>query len=255
MNDTVHMTDMSRLRGLGGTVVCLGLHSGIIQSVIDYDYLRGRERPSVTAIIAGGRKQARFFWGEDEVEIPVLPSLERLPPDQSEDVNFLLNVQSARRVLDSTADALDRLPNLAVGTVFAEHVPEAHALELQDLASTKGVMLTGPASVGLLVPGTIKLGAIGGTQPAQITAAGILHPGDRAILSTSGGMINELIHTVTGNGLGVSFALALGGDRYPATSPADGFLLAEADPSTEHIVYFGTDTNYLGQARIKTKSD
>jgi ATP citrate (pro-S)-lyase len=48
-----------------------------------------------------------------------------------------------------------------------------------------------------------------------------------------------LIHTVTSAGLGVSFALALGGDRYPVTTPAEAFLMAEADELTKRIVYFG----------------
>lgn len=233
------MNIIDRLRNAEGSIVCLGLHPGIVQSIIDYDYLRGREAPSVAAIVTNGRKQMRFFWGEDEIEVAVLPSLERLSTQQKRSTDFLLNVQSARRVLDSTTEAFEMLPNLTAGTIFAEHVPEAHGLELRELARAKEILLAGPASVGILVPGMLKLGAIGGTQPAQITTAGIVRGGDHAVLSTSGGMINEIIHTVTGNGLGVSFALALGGDRYPATSPADGFLLAESDPSTKRIVYFG----------------
>jgi ATP citrate (pro-S)-lyase len=39
--------------------------------------------------------------------------------------------------------------------------------------------------------------------------------------------------------MGVSFAIALGGDRFPLTSPSDALLLAEADSQTKRIVYFG----------------
>jgi ATP citrate (pro-S)-lyase len=51
--------------------------------------------------------------------------------------------------------------------------------------------------------------------------------------------VNELIRMVTGRGFGISFALAMGGDRFPATGPAAAFLEAQADPLTERIVYFG----------------
>jgi ATP citrate (pro-S)-lyase len=63
--------------------------------------------------------------------------------------------------------------------------------------------------------------------------------GDTAVVSTSGGMVNELIHTVTGVGLGISFAIALGGDRFPITTPAQAVLLAEADKHTKRVVFFG----------------
>jgi ATP citrate (pro-S)-lyase len=136
-------------------------------------------------------------------------------------------------------EAFELLPGLRAANIFAEQVPEAHALEIAALAARKDVLVAGPASVGLLVPGVIKLGAIGGTEYPQLVAAGIFAPGDTAVISTSGGMVNELIHTVTGSGLGISFALALGGDRNPITTPADAFLLAQADGRTRQIVYFG----------------
>jgi ATP citrate (pro-S)-lyase len=52
-------------------------------------------------------------------------------------------------------------------------------------------------------------------------------------------MVNELIHTVTGVGLGISFAMALGGDRFPITTPAQALLLAEEDKHTKRMVFFG----------------
>lgn len=226
-------------KGFDAKVLCLGTHPGIIQSMLDYGYSIGKSEPDVVAIIAGNRKQERYFWGESEIIIPVYPGLEALPEKQLRQVNCLLNVRSARRVLESMKEAFEMLPDLKVASIFAEEVPEAHSLEVAKLAKDKGVLVTGPASVGLLIPGVLKLGAIGGTRYPQLVAARIFAPGDNAVISTSGGMVNELIHTVTGAGHGVSFALALGGDRYPLTTPAEAFALAEADDNTKRIVYFG----------------
>jgi ATP citrate (pro-S)-lyase len=220
-------------------IIALGSHPGIIQSILDYSYCIGDEQPSVIAIIAGGRKQERYFWGETEIIIPVYPSLSKLPEAQKPEVNCLLNVQSARRVLSSMQDAFSNLPNLRIATIFAEQVPEKHALEVSKLAKQKSVLVAGPSSVGVLIPGIVKLGAIGGTGYPQIVNAKIFERGDMAVVSTSGGMVNELIHTVTGSGHRVSIAIALGGDRYPATNPADAFLLAEQDVNTKRIVFFG----------------
>jgi ATP citrate (pro-S)-lyase len=232
------MSDID-LRSLKSNIICLGSHPGVIQSMLDYSYCLGQDEPNVLAIISAGRKQERYFWGQSEIVLPVYATLADVPAEVLEKVGGLLNVQSARRVLSGMKQAFESLPNLAVANIFAEQVPEAHALEVAELAKQKNVLVVGPASVGLLVPGVMKLGAIGGTQYPQIVAAGIFAPGDTAVISTSGGMVNELIHIVTGSGRGVSFGLALGGDRYPVTTPAEAFLLAEADGQTRQIVYFG----------------
>lgn len=220
-------------------MISLGSHPGIIQSMLDYDFLIGNQQPSIMVIVASGRRQERYFWGESEVIIPVVSSLEKLSDTQRLACTAAINVQSARRVLSSMKQAFALLPNLKVASIFAEQTPEAHTLEIMQIARRQAVLVTGPSSVGLLLPGYFKIGAIGGTQHAQLSTAGILEAGDCAVVSTSGGIVNELIHTVTGAGLGVSFAMALGGDRYPLTSPAEALLLAEADPQTKRIVYFG----------------
>lgn len=231
---------IAELRQLSGKILALGSHPGIIQSILDYDYMIGREWPSVRGIVTGGgRKTERYFWGENEVILPVYSNLDALTFVQRQEINAILHVQSGRRVLESMTEALDKLPQTKLAVVFAEQTPEAHALALGKLAREKDVLITGPASVGIVVPGVFKLGAIGGTQHPQLVSAKIFEAGDTAVVSTSGGMVNELIHTVTGSGLRVSFGLALGGDRFALTSPADAFLLAERDDATERIVYFG----------------
>lgn len=248
---------ITELRQLSARVIALGSHPGIIQSMLDYDYMIGREWPSVRAIVTGGgRKTERYFWGENEIILPVYANLDAVPTVQRNEVNAVLHVQSGRRVLESMSEALEKLPQLKLAVVFAEQTPEAHSLALGRLAREKNVLITGPASVGIVVPGVFKLGAIGGTQHPQLVSAKIFEAGDTAVVSTSGGMVNELIHTVTGSGLRVSFAMALGGDRFPLTSPADAFLLAERDEATKRIVYFGElggQDEYELAALIKAK--
>lgn len=224
---------------MDGAIVVLGSHSGIIQSMLDYDFLIGRTQPSIVCIIAQGRKVERYFWGESEVLIPVLPSLKQVKKQHLEKCNIVVNVQSARRVLSMSKAALEVFPNVELLAIFAEQTPEIHALELKALSESSKCTIIGPSSVGFLLPGVMKVGAIGGTQYPQLVDAGIAIAGNTAVISTSGGMVNELIHMVTGTGLGVSFAVALGGDRYPVMSPADAALLAENDDKTEQIVFFG----------------
>lgn len=233
------MISLAALRRSKGNVICIGTHPGIIQSMLDYDYMCGRQSPSVLAIISSGRKQERYFWGESEIEVPVFASVEVLPSEVREAADAVLMVQSARRVLTAIKSALPLLSKVRIVTIFAEQVPERHARELIAFARKHKVLITGPASVGFLLPGILKLGAIGGTQHPQIGTLHITQPGDTAVISTSGGMVNELMHMVVAAGKRVSFAVALGGDRYPILRPAEAFMLAQNDPATKQIVYFG----------------
>ena len=166
-------------------------------------------------------------------------SLEKIPSKLKKDITFFLNVTSGRRVLPSSLDALENLPSLIGGVVFAEDVPEVHAIKLRKKAEQKKKFILGPASVGLLVPSTLKLGATGGVDARHVNASHVFTSGNVAVFSASGGMTNELIRIVSLKGKRLSFALSFGGDRFPLFSPKDALLAAEADSETEAIVYFG----------------
>jgi ATP citrate (pro-S)-lyase len=232
--------NLQKLRTVEPHIICLGSHRGIIQSILDFDHASGKDVPSIRFIIASGRKSERYFFGEREVIIPVKPSLDSLTDVQRAETRYFINLSSGRRALVSTSEALVKLPNLVASNIFAEGVPERHALELKALAAQKDVLLAGASSVGIVVPGTLKLGAIGGTQAVQLAQSLLLDTdGQVAVISTSGGMVNEIIRTVARSGYGVSFAVALGGERFPMLGADEAFLLAENDPGTKSIVYFG----------------
>lgn len=231
--------DIVALRGLEPVIVALGSSKGIIQSMLDFDFLAGRPKPSVVAIVATGRKTERYFFGQREVVLPVYSALEKVPAKLRERINLFVNVSSGRRVLASSRQAMKHLPGLVGGAVFAEGLPERHALELYREAEAAGVWLAGGASVGVVVPGVVKLGAIGGVQAPQLVKSKLFTPGSVAVVSSSGGMVSEIIRMVATSGHALSFSVALGGERFPLASPQDVFAAAEADPETTSIVYFG----------------
>ena len=227
------------IRKVNPQIVIQGMHPGIIQSILDYDFILERANPSIVAVVMRGRKKERFHWGEGEIEIPLYDTLLNIPPRVLNDITAVVNVQSARNVRSSIYDALELLPNAKLMNIFAEETPEIHALDLIERAQQKDVTVIGPSSVGILIPGVLKLGAIGGTMYEQLIEAQIKTPGDIAVITTSGGIVNELIRVVAGRGRGVSFAIAMGGDRFPVFEPVEALLLAEGDPQTKEIVYFG----------------
>ena len=228
------MTILDKIRGGERGIVVVGNHPAIVQSILDFDYLSGKER-SVIGIVTGARKAQKYFWGKEEILVPCFKDFASVP---KESVRFLLNLQSGRRAFDVTISFFEAFPEALGAHLFAENVPEAHALELMHrYGGTK--LIAGPSGVGMLVPGHLKLGAIGGVDIPQIMASKLTTPGSVTVVATSGGMTSELIRAVTSAGKRLSFSLCIGGDRFPVSSLGDVLALAEADTETKGIVYFG----------------
>ena len=231
--------NIDQLRHRPPRVLALGSHRGSIQSILDFDTLVGHKQPSIAAIIATGRRSERYFFGGREVLIPVYPEPQDLPVEVVQDTGLILNVLSGRRAVSMAIAAMEALPQIQGGMAFAERMPERLALDLRIAADLHQVWLIGAASIGLLIPGALKLGPIGGTESRQLIENQLFAPGTVAVLSVSGGITNELIHQVIASGHLVSFAASIGGEHWPLSSPAELMLAAEADPATHAIVYTG----------------
>lgn len=219
-------------------ILAFGVHPAIFQSILDFDYISGKTTPSIQAIITRNRKTLKLFFGNSEVLIPCYSAIQHIPTDVAEKISWMLSLESGRRSFESVVSFFTAFPDSLGAHIFAENVPEKHATELIRMFGSRYLIL-GPSGVGLLVPGALKLGAIGGVGLAQIAGSGITERGKIAVCSTSGGMTNELIHAVTHAKHRVSFAACVGGDRFPVTSLTDIFLIAEGDPETKAMVYFG----------------
>jgi ATP citrate (pro-S)-lyase len=232
------MNVIEKIRNGEDGILVLGNHPEIVQSILDFDYLSGKEWPSVVGIVTNNRKALKCFFGGKELLIPCFKDIFTIPEDKKEKIRFMLNVQSGRRVFDSTVAFFDAFPQALGGHIFAENMPEVHATELIKRFG-KQKLIAGPSGVGILVPGYLKLGASGGVGVPQLIQGKLSNAGSVAVVSTSGGMTNELIVAVAQAGKGTSFSVSIGGDRFPVTSLNDVLLLAEGDRKTEAIVYFG----------------
>lgn len=232
------MRSLNDIRKNPGTILAVGSYRPGYQAVLDFDALCGRDNPSIVGIVGGSKRFEKYFWKGSEILIPcyrTIADAKRVIPS----VDWLLNITSARRAYNVTCDFFDAYPDASGGHIFAEDVPELEALELYHTYAKAGKTIIGPAGVGLIVPGFLKLGVVGGVDWRQLQANRLHQPGSVAVLSASGGMINELITIVASSGNSLSFALCFGGDRFPVTSPRDAFLAAEADSATKSIVYYG----------------
>lgn len=219
-------------------VLVLGNHPGVVQSILDFDYACGKSEPSIVACVTSNRKSLKFFFGKGEVLIPCFQKAIDVPKTIAGKVNWMLNVQSGRRAYEATVAFFDAFPDVYGGHIFAENVPEKHETELiKKYGNTK--LIAGPSGVGILVGGHLKIGAIGGTGLAQLEQGKLATEGSIAVISTSGGMTNELITNVALAGKRTSFSIAIGGDRFPISSLTNVLSLAENDPATTAIAYFG----------------
>ncbi len=232
------MNYVEQIRKGKNKILALGSHPAIVQSILDFDFLSGKSSTSVIGLITGNRKAEKYFFGQSEVLIPCYPNINAVPAEIKRRVNWMLNLRSGRRAFESTVTFFEAFPQALGGHIFAENVPERHATELIRRFGSK-YLIAGPSGVGLLVPGSLKLGAIGGIDIRQISASKLSTPGSLAVVSTSGGMTSELIRAVADAGKRVSFAMAIGGDRFPVASLTDILNLAETDKNTKALVYFG----------------
>jgi ATP citrate (pro-S)-lyase len=232
------MRNLTDIRARPGRMLALGNYRPGYQAILDFDYLSGKKEPSIAGIVTAAGKFQKYFWGEREVLLPCYSSIEQAKAALG-DIEWMFNVNSGRRAARSTINFFENFPDALGGHIFAEDVPEKDAIELYDRFQASGKTIIGTAGVGLLVPGYLKLGVVGGVDYRQLEHNNLMTPGSVAILSASGGMINEIITLVAASGHTISFALCFGGDRFPTTTPKDAFLAAQADDATTHIVYYG----------------
>lgn len=231
------MLNLDSIRRQPGTILVLGAHAANIQAVLDFDYLCGKQEPSVVGIVTSSAKYQKYFWGKGEVLIHCYASVAQAR-QALDSVDWMFNMASGRRAYAATNEFFDEFPKARGGHIFAEDVPEIHAIDLYERYGNNKILI-GPAGVGMIVPGALKLGVIGGIDWRQISGNRLMQPGKTAVLSASGGMVNEIITMVARSGHGISFSLCFGGDRFPTTRPSDAFLAAQADKATETIVYYG----------------
>lgn len=119
--------------------------------------------------------------------------------------------------------------------IGAEKVPTKDEAIIYALAKENGVSIIGPSSVGLVNPKRkLRIGLIAAADTDRAYVAGNV-----AIISKSGSMTAEIGVTLKNAGLGVSWAVGIGGDIIPGTDYVDFLSELEDDPDTKVSVIFG----------------
>jgi|YNPNPStandDraft_1061719.scaffolds.fasta_scaffold00473_20 succinyl-CoA synthetase alpha subunit/citrate synthase len=214
------------------------MQTNAVQRMLDFDYVAGRETPSVAAIInpTGSDSYHKAFFGSKEILIPVYKSLSKAA-EKHRNVDVMINFASFRSAYQSTDEALS-IPQIRTVVIIAEGVPERRMKLLIAKAKKLNKVIIGPATVGGIVAGQFKIGNTGGTIE-NIIESKLHRPGSVGFVSKSGGLSNEAYNIISRNTDGLYEGIAIGGDRYPGTTLLDHLLRFEKNPEIKMLVCLG----------------
>jgi len=220
------------------TSIVYGLQNRAVQGMLDFDFMCKRKTPSVSAMVFpfGGFHYVKFYWGTEEVLMPVYTSIKDAV-EKHPDASVFINFASFRSVHETSTEALN-YPSLKTITIIAEGVPEQQTKDIIQKAEAKKVGIVGPATVGGIKPGCIRLGNTGGMLD-NIVMSRLYRAGSVAYVSKSGGMSNELNNIIARNSNGVYEGVAIGGDRYPGSRFLDHMLRYQDAPGAKILLLLG----------------
>ncbi len=209
-----------------------------IQRMLDYDYTIQRKTPSVAAIVAptSGNKFEKFFYGPDEIMIPMFKTTAAAKAAQPQ-ADVLLNFASFRTAYDVTMEALE-IGGFSSMMITAEGIPERLARRMNAFAREKNVTIIGPATVGAIAPGAFKIANIGGTIE-NIVQSKLHRAGSCGLVTRSGGLFNELSNIIAINADGIAEGVAIGGDRFVGSVFIDHLLRMEENPEVKYMLLLG----------------
>ncbi|MEO3704377.1 succinate--CoA ligase subunit alpha [Trichormus azollae] len=132
------------------------------------------------------------------------------------------------QVLDAALEA--SASNIRQIIIISAGVPPLHMVTLLRKTETHEILVVGPNSPGIIVPGKILLG----TQPSEFYT-----PGPVGIVSRSSTLTYEVAWELTQAGLGQSISVSIGSDAIVGSSFLQWLQILDEDETTDAIVLVG----------------
>jgi succinyl-CoA synthetase alpha subunit len=130
------------------------------------------------------------------------------------------------------AEAILEAADAGIGLVvcITEGIPVRDMAVVHSYLNAAGTTLIGPNCPGVISPGTANVGII----PGEICT-----PGRVGLVSRSGTLVYQIVHELTGLGIGQSTCIGMGGDPVHGVGFIESLTLFEDDHDTDLVVMVG----------------
>ena len=165
---------------------------------------------------------------EDTIEgIPAYKTLKSAVEKHSPDTSVVF--VPAPFAFDAVTTAIEH--GIKTIIVITEGIPVNDMLKIKKILKDKsGIHLIGPNCPGVISPGKSKAGIM----PGHIHT-----PGKVGVISRSGTLTYQIVHTLSEAKIGQSTCLGIGGDPVNGSDFVDILKLFKEDPDTECVVLIG----------------
>jgi len=164
--------------------------------------------------------------GQDVFGVPVFDTVREA--GEATGANASVLFVPAKFTAEGAYEAIDAQIPLVI--TIAEHVPVHDMMGVYHLAKKSSSLVIGPNSFGVISPGKSKAGFMHDS---------IFTLGSVGIMSRSATNCYETVFLLTGQGIGQSTVIGIGGDMIPGSTFIDFLPMFESDSQTKIIVMIG----------------
>jgi len=222
-------------------IIFAGNHAVMIQRIIDYDYYVGKNEPDILCIYDEfiESKTQTFFWGTKRIGIPITNNISKISELLGAKTATVYNYASVRSY-EAVILKLVGIANIRTFYVIAEGIPERKTIAMREFLKKCGKSLLGPSSVGAIKAGIggQRIGNVGGLME-HIQKVNLAQYGNVAVITKSGGLLNEMIHFCNNMGLVIGEAVSIGGDAYCGIRFADLVKYYESADNIKLVIMLG----------------